>query len=127
MHRILKKKAQGVERLAFQCMLKKYGIESNTTIRSILGLYDSQTIIKLQRLVHQKFPLQYPTIFQQKSSIENVQNNAKKKEETLCRSLKRGQEEIDTFLCEKIMVMAIAKIFVLEFKLSLTKKYYPLK
>ncbi|CAB4404918.1 unnamed protein product [Rhizophagus irregularis] len=96
-----KKKAQGVKRLAFQCMLKKYGIESNTTIRSILGLYDSQTIIKLQRLVHQKFPLQYPTIFQQKSSIENVRNNAKKKEETLCRSLKRGQEEIDTFLCEK--------------------------
>lgn len=72
-------------------MLKKYGIESNTTIRSILGLYGSQTIIKLQRLVHQKFSLQYPTIFQQKSSIENVQNNAKKKEETLHRSLKRGQ------------------------------------
>jgi len=34
------KKAQGVEQLAFHCMLKKYGLESNNTIRSILGLYD---------------------------------------------------------------------------------------
>src|ERR1051325_3515634 len=51
------KKAQGVERLAFHCMLKQYGLESNTTIRTILGLYDPQIIIKLQRLVHEKFPL----------------------------------------------------------------------
>jgi hypothetical protein len=93
------KKAQGVERLAFHCMLKKYGLESTTPIRSILGLYDAQTINKLQRLVHERFPLQYPHISQQDSS-ENLRNNAKKKEETLRRSLKREQEKVDGFLCE---------------------------
>ncbi|PKK66173.1 hypothetical protein RhiirC2_785137 [Rhizophagus irregularis] len=34
------KKTQGVERFAFHCMLKQYGLESNTIIRTILGLYD---------------------------------------------------------------------------------------
>ena len=34
------KKIQGVERLAFYSMLKTYGLESNNTIRSLLGLYD---------------------------------------------------------------------------------------
>ncbi|GBC42943.2 uncharacterized protein OCT59_007997 [Rhizophagus irregularis] len=80
------RKAHGVERLAFHCMLKKYNLESNTTIRSILGLYDPQVINKLQRLVYEKFPLRYPTIFQMESPAvlsENLQNNAKKKEETL--------------------------------------------
>ncbi|RIA84549.1 hypothetical protein C1645_412472 [Glomus cerebriforme] len=98
------KKAQGVERLAFHCMLKEYDLESNNTIRSLLGLYDPQIINKLQKLVHDKFPLRYPTIFQQQESSiilsENLRSNAKKKEETLRRSLKRGQEEINTFLCE---------------------------
>ncbi len=84
-------------------MLKKYGLESNNTIRSILGLYDPQIITKLQKLVHEKFPLRYPTIFQQEPSVilsENSRNNAKKKEETLHRNLKWRQEEIDSFLCE---------------------------
>ncbi|CAB4494122.1 unnamed protein product [Rhizophagus irregularis] len=58
------KKAQGVEQLAFHCMLKEYGLESNNTIR--------------------KFAMQ-----------------CKKKEETLRRSLKRGQKEINTILCEE--------------------------
>ncbi|CAB4423509.1 unnamed protein product [Rhizophagus irregularis] len=91
--------AQDIERLAFHCMLKQYGLESNTTIRTILGLYDPQIIYKLQKLVHKKFPLRYPSIFQCES-LENLRNSAKKKEETLLRSLKRGQEEIDNFLCE---------------------------
>ncbi|CAB4387012.1 unnamed protein product [Rhizophagus irregularis] len=98
------RKAHGVERLAFRLMLKKYGLELNNTVRLILGLYDPQIINKLQRLVYEKFPLRYPTIFQEESRVilsENLKSNAKKKEETLHRSLKRGQEEIDNFLCEK--------------------------
>ena len=81
-------------------MLKKYGLDSNTYLRSILGLCEPQIIIKLKQLVHEKFPLQYPTIFQQESSESSRQANAKKKEETLYRSLKRDQEKIDDFLCE---------------------------
>ncbi|RGB23075.1 hypothetical protein C1646_677380 [Rhizophagus diaphanus] len=34
----IEKKAQGVGRLAFHYMLKKYGLDSNTYLRSILGL-----------------------------------------------------------------------------------------
>ncbi|PKY58239.1 hypothetical protein RhiirA4_479987 [Rhizophagus irregularis] len=96
----IEKKAQGVGRFAFYCMLKKYGLDSNTCLRSILGLCEPQIIIKLKQLVHEKFPLQYPTIFQQESSESSRQANAKKKEETLYRSLKRDQEKIDDFLCE---------------------------
>ncbi|PKY43976.1 hypothetical protein RhiirA4_458121 [Rhizophagus irregularis] len=51
------RKAHSIERLAFYCMLKKYSLESNTTIRSILDLYDLQVINKLQKLVYEKFPL----------------------------------------------------------------------
>src|SRR6266480_3936132 len=61
----VEKKAQGVERLAFYCMLKKYHLDSNTCLRSILGLCEPQIIIKFQQLVYKRFPLQYPTIFQQ--------------------------------------------------------------
>ena len=101
----VEKKAQGVERLAFYCMLKKYHLDSNTCLRSILGLCEPQIIIKFQQLVYKRFPLQYPTIFQQYSSIiplsqNSKQANAKKKEETLCRGLKRDQEKIDAFLHE---------------------------
>ncbi len=96
----VEKKAQGVERLAFHCMLKKYGLDSNTCLRSILGLCEPQIITKLKQLVHEKFPLQYPTIFQQESSENSRQANVKKKEETLYCSLKREQEKIDGFLCE---------------------------
>ncbi|CAB4438115.1 unnamed protein product [Rhizophagus irregularis] len=67
----IEKKAQGVGRFAFYCMLKKYGLDSNTCLRSIL-----------------------------ESSESSRQANAKKKEETLYRSLKRDQEKIDDFLCE---------------------------
>src|SRR6266498_3570480 len=96
----VEKKAQGVERLAFHCMLKKYGLDSNTCLRSILGLCEPQIITKFQQLVHEKFPLQYPIIFQHELSKNSSQANAKKKEETLHRSLKREQEKIDTFLYE---------------------------
>jgi hypothetical protein len=89
------KKVESVERLAFHCLLKKYGLDSNTSLQSFLGLCDPQTVTKLQQLVHEKFPLRYPTIFQQETSItfssENSrQINVKKKEGTLRRSLKRG-------------------------------------
>ncbi|CAB4384121.1 unnamed protein product [Rhizophagus irregularis] len=76
------RKAHGVERLAFRLMLKKYGLELNNTVRSILSLYDPQIINKLQRLVYEKFPLRYPTIFQEESRVilsENLKSNAKKK------------------------------------------------
>ena len=96
----VEKKAQGVEHLAFNCMLKRYKLDSTTCLRSILGLCEPQIITKLKQLVHGKFPLQYPTIFQQESSENSRQANAKKKEETLYRSLKREQEKIDGFLCE---------------------------
>ncbi|CAI2183594.1 3269_t:CDS:2, partial [Funneliformis geosporum] len=89
------KKVQGVEQLAFHCMLKKYGLSSNTSLQSILGLSDPQIIIKLQRLVHEKFSLQYPIVSQQKEPFLS-----EKKEETLNQSLKREQEKIDAFLCE---------------------------
>jgi len=58
------KKVQGVERLVFHYMLKKYGLDSNTCLRSILSLCEPQIIIKLKQLIHEKFPLRYSTIFQ---------------------------------------------------------------
>ncbi|PKK61306.1 hypothetical protein RhiirC2_791990 [Rhizophagus irregularis] len=64
----IEKKAQGVGRLAFHCILKKYDLDSNTCLQSILE--------------------------------SSQQANAKKKEETLYRSLKQDQEKIDNFLCE---------------------------
>ncbi|CAB4381110.1 unnamed protein product [Rhizophagus irregularis] len=63
----IEKKAQGVGRLAFHCILKKYDLDSNTCLQSILGLCEPQIIIKLKQIVHEKFLLQYPTIFQQES------------------------------------------------------------
>ena len=92
------KKAQGAERLAFHCMLKKYRLDSNNSIQSILGLNNSEIVNKLQQLVHEKFP----TVFQSIVTLpENSKlANAKKKEETLRRSLKREQEKIDLIFCE---------------------------
>ncbi len=61
-----------------------------------------EIVNQLQQLVHEKFLLQYPTIFQ--SVINLPENskliNAKKKKETLCRSLKWEQEKIDLILYE---------------------------
>jgi hypothetical protein len=42
------KKVQDAERLAFHCMLKKYRLDSNNSIQSILGLNNSEIINKLQ-------------------------------------------------------------------------------
>ena len=81
-------------------MLKKYGLHSNNSIQSVLGLNIPELVNKLQLLVHEKFPSQYPTNFgEQDLVIENSKLiNAKKKEETLRRSLKREQEKIDLIL-----------------------------
>jgi len=96
----IKKNTQAVEKIAFHYVLKKYGLHSNNSIQSVLGLNISELVNKLQLLVHEKFPSQYPTNFgEQDLVIENSKLiNAKKKEETLRRSLKREQEKIDLIL-----------------------------
>ena len=80
-HHILKKNAQGIEKIAFHYVLKKYGLHSNNSIQSVLGLNIPELVNKLQLLVHEKFPSQYPTIFgEQDLVIENSKLiNAKKK------------------------------------------------
>ncbi|RIA83321.1 hypothetical protein C1645_834008 [Glomus cerebriforme] len=65
------KQTQGIERLAFHCMLKEYGLESNNTIRSILGLYDPQIINKLQKLDK---PEEIDTILYENDDNSNSQN-----------------------------------------------------
>ena len=77
----IKKNAQGVEKIAFHYMLKKYGLHSNNSIQSVLGLNIPELVHKLQLLVYEKFPSQYPTIFgEQDLVIENSKLiNAKKK------------------------------------------------
>ncbi|RHZ48037.1 hypothetical protein Glove_562g38 [Diversispora epigaea] len=85
------KKAQGFERMAFYYMLQEYGLSSNNSIISILGLNISEINNNLQQFILGKFP----TIFQEQ--LENSKlNNAKKKEEIIQRSLKREQEKIDS-------------------------------
>ncbi|CAB4495751.1 unnamed protein product [Rhizophagus irregularis] len=90
------KKAQGLERVAFHYMLKKYGLDSNNSIQYIFGLNVPEIVNKLKELVYEKFA----TLFQDQEPENPKLANAKKKEATLRCSLKRDQEKIDTILYE---------------------------
>ncbi|CAB4404122.1 unnamed protein product [Rhizophagus irregularis] len=77
-------------------MLKKYGLVTTNSIQYVLGLNIPEIINKLKQLVYEKF-----AIISQVQELENSKLiRAKKKEETLRRSLKRDQEKIDEIIYE---------------------------
>ncbi|CAB4382771.1 unnamed protein product [Rhizophagus irregularis] len=71
------KKAQGLERVAFHYMLKKYGLDSNNSIQYILGLNVPEIVNKLKELVYEKFA----TLFQDQEPENPKLANAKKKKQ----------------------------------------------
>ncbi|PKC63477.1 hypothetical protein RhiirA1_463710 [Rhizophagus irregularis] len=90
------RKAQGFEQVAFYYMLKKYGFVTTNSIQYILSLNIPEIINELKQLVYEKF-----VIISQVQELENSKLiRAKKKEETLRRSLKRYQEKIDEIIYE---------------------------
>ncbi|POG71758.1 hypothetical protein GLOIN_2v1840912 [Rhizophagus irregularis DAOM 181602=DAOM 197198] len=90
------RKAQGFEQVAFYYMLKKYGFVTTNSIQYVLGLNIPEIINELKQLVYEKF-----VIISQVQEPENSKLiKAKKKEETLRRSLKRYQEKIDEIIYE---------------------------
>ncbi|PKY59759.1 hypothetical protein RhiirA4_482774 [Rhizophagus irregularis] len=74
----------------------KYGLVTTNSIQYVLGLNIPEIINKLKQLVYEKF-----AIISQVQELENSKLiRAKKKEETLRRSLKRDQEKIDEIIYE---------------------------
>ncbi|RIA80049.1 hypothetical protein C1645_19051 [Glomus cerebriforme] len=65
-------------------MFKKYCLDCNNSISSVLGLNIPEIVNKLQQLVHEK----YVNIFQEQESENPKLARAKKKEITLHHSLK---------------------------------------
>ncbi|CAI2191205.1 18070_t:CDS:2 [Funneliformis geosporum] len=87
----VKKRAQGVEWLAFYCMLKKYYLNSNNFIQVVLGLNNLKIVNKLQKLIHERFL----------TSLKEKVTSAKKDDDIIICNNTKIQELVEKEIEEK--------------------------